>query len=91
LLVPELTSITCSDTPKTYWIHGQHLDKIDAIADQTTSTEPLNPAQLDACDNGGLCLRVASAEAQPIWRIALRWVDQRVFQVKLGDVPACAP
>jgi hypothetical protein len=91
LLVPELTSITCSDTPKTYWIHGQHLDKIDAIADQTTSTEPLNPAQLDACDNGGLCLRVASADAQPLWRIALRWVDQRVFQVKLGDVPACAP
>ena len=119
LLLPDLSSITCADMPDAYWIHGQHLDKIDAIeagsdsvsagsADSTPSgaespaphgeataqalspsTRPLRAAQLDACDNGGLCLRVSNPERQPTWRIALRWVNQRVFNVKLGDVPAC--
>ena len=138
LLVPELTSITCSDTPNSFWIHGQHLDKIDAIAalsetspsaspqtgtsgsslsrddsrrderaEPTSSQLPqsatgseridsppapaLDAAQLDACDQGGLCLRVTSPDRLPTWRIALRWVDQRVFNVKLGAVPSCQP
>jgi len=118
LLVPELTDLTCADAPDQYWIHGHHLDKIDAIdsqtaistvpppsdstASNTTSADtdstavplaplPIQPAQLDACDNGGLCLKVVSAQRQPTWRIALRWVDQRVFHVKLGELPACRP
>jgi hypothetical protein len=120
LLLPDLTHITCADTPDAYWIHGQHLDKIDAIDDQgptppmtTTSpqdldapagstrdtelnvapgaTAPRRPVQLDACDQGGLCLKVTTPERQPIWRIALRWVDQRVFHVQLGEVPSCRP
>ena len=117
LLLPDLTSITCAETPDQYWIHGQHLDKIDAIdalrdAPSVATTDspaanpdlsgpvqsltppmmaPIRPAQLDACDNGGLCLKVSTNERQPTWRIALRWVDQRVFSVRLGDVPACRP
>lgn len=112
LLVPELSALTCGSTPGQYWIHGQHLDKIDAIDSvMPTASEslapaspagtdtpapppaasPLAPAQLDACDNGGLCLNVVSDQRQPTWRIALRWVDQRVFNVRLGDLPACAP
>jgi len=118
LLVPELTDLTCADAPDQYWIHGHHLDKIDAIdsqtaistvpppsdstASNTTSADtdntavplaplPIQPAQLDACDNGGLCLKVVSAQRQPTWRIPLRWVDQRVFHVKLGELPACRP
>lgn len=108
LLLPELTRITCADTPGQFWIHGQHLDKIDGIesqseistppaSDPTNSLSnapapaPLRAAQLDACDNGGLCLKVASTEPHPTWRIVLRWVDQRVFNVKLGEVPSCRP
>ena len=110
LLLPDLTSITCADTPDAYWIHGQHLDKIDAIdadpepapprADASSPVDggstnpkplPIRPAQLDACDNGGLCLKVSSPQRHPTWRIALRWVDQRVFSVRMGDVPACQP
>ena len=114
LLLPDLSSMTCADTPQGYWIHGQHLDKIDAIDDQTAEAVParanmtdpsadeardstpttppaIRPAQLDACDNGGLCLRVTTTQPQPTWRIALRWVDQRVFRVKLGETPACQP
>ena len=110
LLLPDLTSVTCADSPGSYWIHGQHLDKVDAIdttpeapatmpdASSPTPSDragaeppPIHPAQLDACDNGGLCLKVTTTQRQPTWRIALRWVDQRVFNVKLGDVPDCRP
>ena len=122
LLLPDLTHITCADTPDAYWIHGQHLDKIDAVDAQGSTlgstlrttkpngidsipgsssdtepnatpaaTEPLQPVQLDACDQGGLCLKVTTSERQPIWRIALRWVDQRVFHVQLGEMPSCRP
>jgi hypothetical protein len=114
LLLPDLTHMTCADTADAYWIHGQHLDKIDAIdalgptprattpaSTESTrgtepnaslvATEPLRPAQLDACDQGGLCLKVTTSERQPLWRIALRWVDQRVFHVQLGEIPSCRP
>jgi hypothetical protein len=61
-------------------------------ADNTASTpKPIQAAQLDACDNGGLCLKVLTTQRQPTWRMALRWVDQRVFHVKLGELPACQP
>ena len=111
LLLPELTRITCADTADGYWIHGQHLDKIDAIDAQAATpptsttalvatsetvapantTEPLRAAQLDACDQGGLCLKVNTANRQPAWRVALRWVDQRIFNVQLGELPVCRP
>lgn len=93
LLLPDLTSLSCTPTPNQFWIHGQHLDKIDAIdaSNESPALAPIGPVELDACDSGGLCLRVSTTERHPVWRIALRWVDQRMFSVKLGEVPICTP
>lgn len=96
LMVPDVKSISCAAVSGAHWVHGTHLDKLDAaeFAAETSPVaqdgDPLAPAELEGCDDG-LCLRVTSVPEATHLRLKLHWVDQRIFKVKLPNVPACTP
>ncbi len=78
-----------------HWVHGTQLDKIDAAefipqnAETADQGELLAEAVLEGCEEG-LCLRVPTVAGATQLRLKLHWVDQRVFRVKMAEVPSCA-
>ena len=91
LMLPELTSLSCSPRSGTLWVHGSQLDLIDAAQTTRQPTTPaatLTPAVLQPC-NDGLCLAVPAETGASKLAISLHWVNQRMFAVDMGPMPNC--
>ena len=97
LVLPELQSLTCANRSNTYWLHGNQLDLIDSVQfdssdnfekpEEPALVAPLSSPVLEACSDG-LCLRVAGPAKSDHLRVALHWVDERIFHVKM-QAPNC--
>lgn len=89
LMLPELQAAACAPTGDALWVQGEHLDLVEGIRDDTAEAEGFTPARLVPCPSG-LCLALPPNPPQDRVRLRLRWVDDRVFTVRLpAPSPAC--
>ena len=89
LMLPELQAAACAPTGDALWVQGEHLDLVEGVRDDAAETGVFTPAQLVPCPSG-LCLALPSNPPQDRIRLRLRWVDDRVFTVRLpAPSPAC--
>ena len=81
LLLPELSSATCSPPGDAVWVAGSRLDLIDAVRPADTPDAAFAAAPLVSCPQG-LCLSLPASTGDQL-DVRVRWVDGRVFRARL--------
>lgn len=90
---PQLGAVSCAPDGKGWLIHGSQLELIDWASGDTTRNSTAtrvsaHNAALVRCDKG-LCLGIDAFGAGNKLRIKVHWIDDRLFDVTLPDVPKC--
>jgi len=92
LWLPDLHGARCAPTGDALWLQGQRLDLIDgvrALPAPDAAPDDWAAPELVPCSQG-LCLRLPPRLPQQQVQLRMRWVDERVFTVRLPDAqPAC--
>ena len=92
LWLPDLHGARCAPTGDALWLQGQRLDLIDgvrALPAPGAAPDDWAAPELVPCTQG-LCLRLPPRLPQQQVQLRMRWVDERVFTVRLPDAqPAC--
>lgn len=92
LMLPELQSAACAPAGDAWWVQGSHLDLIAGVridAPGAAGDVDFAPARLVPCPSG-LCLSLPPVAPEARVRMRVRWVDGRVFSVRLpAPSPAC--
>lgn len=89
LMLPALQAAACAPTGDALWVQGEHLDLVEGVRDDAAEAEGFTPARLVPCPSG-LCLGLPPNPPENRIRLRLRWVDDRVFSVRLpAPSPAC--
>lgn len=94
LLLPDLEAMSCSPRGDAWWVRGRRLDLIDGVRVPEAGSgtgQGFSAARLVPCDDG-LCLSLPRTLPGDRIELRLRWVDERVFSVRLprpGE--PCAP
>jgi hypothetical protein len=90
--LPDLQGLACSAQGDALLLSGQRLDLIDGwriTGGSNASTAEFAAPELQPCPQG-LCLRLPRRMPGDQLQLRLRWVDERVFTVRLPKAaPAC--
>jgi hypothetical protein len=92
--LPSIGAIECQGTDQNLLLHGNQLDQIDwASNDPTVGASPTDTtgpgfAKLARCADG-ICLGIRELSEDGRLKVKLRWIDDRIFDLKLASAPRC--
>lgn len=93
LWLPDLQALSCSPKGDALWLQGQRLDLIDGLRvlpPKGEASDDFVAPELVPCPQG-LCLRLPRHVPSALLQLRVRWVDARVFSVRLPAADKTCP
>jgi hypothetical protein len=90
VMLPAFGAVACAPDGHGLLVHGDQLDDIDWTSPDPAASKAPKGADdhIVPCDKGE-CLAIDQAGEGGHLRVKVHWIDDRLFDVSLGAVPAC--